>query len=185
MSDDIFDDAPAATGVPRPHIQQLAKGAKPADRFYAKGEPQEFKNVKMAGRLIIIEPTKIEADVPSGIKGDDGKVKLQTRITANIHVLDGEPIKEQLDGDGDVKVTFKEPLVPPFVVSQQYISNTMLVDQLRDVVGTGIRFGALGFLPSKGGRKKPYVLFSTTPEEKKKAQEYWKNRPDPFDNADV
>jgi hypothetical protein len=89
-----------------------------------------------------------------------------------------------LDGEGDVKAVFKEPLVPPFVIPNAYISNTMLVQQLEDVVGTGFRFGALGFLPAKGNRKKPYVLFSTTPAEKKAAGEYWKNRPDPFDVTD-
>lgn len=183
MSDDIFADAPAAQGVARPHIKQLASGDKEVKRMYAKGEPQQYEGL-CKGRLIIIEPTKIERNMPSGIKGDDGKPKLQDRITANIHVLSGEPITEQLDGEGDVKAVFKDPLVPPFVIPNSYISNTMLVQQLEDVVGTGIRFGALGFLPPKGGRKKPYVLFNTTPAEKKAANEYWKNRPDPFDVTD-
>lgn len=184
MSDDIFNDAPAAVGAPRPSLRQFTTGAKSVDRTYAKGEPQEYK-AKMTGRLVIIEPKKIERGIVSSIKGDDGKPRLQDRITADIHVLNGEPIVNQIDGEGDVKVVFKEPLVPPFVITNAYISQTMLVQQLEDVVGTGFRFGALGTLPPKNGRKKPYVLVSTTPEEKKLAAEYWKSRPDPFDDASV
>jgi len=184
MSSDIFDDAPVAIGAPRPHMKQLTTGAKEVERTYGKGTPQEY-TAKSKGRVLIVVPKSIKYKVPSTIKNDDGSAhRLQDQIMATVHVLDGEPIKEQLDGEGDVKAEFKEPLVPPFTFDA-LISQTMLVEQLADVVGTGFRFGALSFLPGRNGRKKPYVLFSTTPKEKADAAKYyaaWKAaQPDPFD----
>lgn len=179
MSEDIFEDAPAATGAARPTIKQLTQGCKEVERTYAKGDPGREHSQKIKGRLVIIEPKEIKYNVPSNFPGQDPS----DRITADIHVLDGEPIDGQYSDDGDLKQKFREPLVPPFTIPGQFISNRMLVDQLKEVVGTGFRFGRMGTLPPRGNNKKPYILYGTTAEEKKQAAEYWKKRPDPFDNA--
>ena len=181
QSDDIFEDAPPALGTQRPNIRQLASGAKKGKRTYAKGEAQEFTG-DIEGRLLIIVPKKLETGVPSQFKDPKtGQPKLQDRITADVHVLDGTPITQVIDGEGDVKLELKEPLTPPFMIPDAYISQTMLVQQLEDVVGTGkFRFGRLGFLPPRPPNKKPFVLFGTTEDEKAQAKQYWNSRPDPF-----
>lgn len=178
MSDDMWDAPPPALGVPRPHLRQLTNGAKKKKRTYGKDRPEEY-TTEMSGRLVIIEPTKIERQVPN--VQPNGEVKYSDRITANIHVLDGTPITEGLDGFGEVKTTFKEPLTPPFVIPNQYISGVMIVQQLEEVVGTGFRFGALGTLPAKGKGRPPYIMFGADAKEMESAREYWSKRPDPFD----
>ena len=175
-----FNDAPPAPAAPRPAIRQLAHGADKVTRIYGAGTPDE-QVMPVMGRLLIVVPTKYEKDLQTGfINRDTGKYKLQDRITADIHVLDGKPIDEIYNGRGDLKGTLDDPLVPVFVLKDQYISQKLFVAQLLPFVsedGSKFAFGALGFLKAQGTNAPPYVLFGTTPEEKASAIEYWKNRP--------
>jgi hypothetical protein len=184
--EDIFADAPPATGLLRPNIRQFANGGTPSTRTYAAGSPQEYSG-SVKGRVLIIELKKLEKGIVSSFKNTDGSPRLQDRATVDIHVLDGDPIDHAEDGEGEEKGVFEEALTPPFVIRDQYVSQTMLVQQIEDAVkkkGRPFAYGALGFLPAKGTNKRPYVLFSTTPEERAMASAYWKNRPDPFDVSD-
>ena len=143
----------------------------PFDEPGAKGSGAFPGVAQLKGRLVIVKPLNLEKNVPA--PGENGKT--QDRITADVHVLDGEPIAAALDKDGDIKAEFDEPLTAPFVLESMYLSQTVLVNQLRSAYkNDGIVLGRIGQEPArKKGQNKPWVFENATDADKATAREYW------------
>jgi hypothetical protein len=142
----------------------------PFDEPGAKGSGAFPGVAQLKGRLVIIKPLNLEKHVPGVEAG-----KFVDRITADVHVLDGEPITAALDKDGDIKAEFDEPLVPAFVLESMYLSQTVLVNQLRAAYkNDGIVLGRIGQDPArKKGQNKAWVLETANDADKATAREYW------------
>jgi hypothetical protein len=130
---------------------------------------------QLKGRLLLIEPTALAKNVPGMEPG-----KFVDRITATVGVIDGkEPITDVLDKDGDSTFTFDEPLVAPFELEDLYISQVVLVNQLRKAYKAETKvLGRLVQLPAREkGRNKAWGLEAPTDEDKTAAREYLANKP--------
>lgn len=134
------------------------------------------------GRLILVEPTGIERNVPkmndepNGAKGD--------KITANVTVLDGKgPIELHPHGDAN-----GEMLDGP-VFRKVWFTQDQIVEALQNVKGelrgrVLLRIDTLK--PGTKARKgNPWVITACTPEEKKQAAAALANliiNPEPEEN---
>lgn len=135
----------------------------PTPRVSAFASADSFR-----GRLIMVEPTKVERDipkqanVPNGPKGD--------RVTANVTVLDGlgpvqvfaqrTPTGKMLDGPVHRGVWFNQDQLAAGLQTPE--------GQLRKRVLCRIDTLKPG---TPAGQGNPWVINATTPEEKKQAAE--------------
>lgn len=149
----------------------------PQDPFNDPGSASGFPSMKqLKGRLCIIQPTRLEKNIPDQFKPGS----FRDRITADVHVLDGDTITVRLDDD-DNETPFDEPLVPPFKLSDMFISGAKLIGELKSSLPRGDEAGGLviGVMtklpPQKVGQKGAWSLRVATPEERKRGSEYWKN----------
>jgi hypothetical protein len=125
---------------------------------------------QLKGRLLLVEPTNLEKGIPSTLEPD----KKVDRVTATVHVLDGDAITDVLDKDGDSTFTFDEPLVAPFVLEDMYLSQVVLVNQLRKAYKAEVKvLGRLGQLPAqKKGNNKAWAFEIPTEQDKQTARDY-------------
>jgi hypothetical protein len=123
----------------------------------------------LRGRLVIITPRKIET-VPSNMN----KGHMEDRVTADVQVVDGLGPVPQFKNHQPTGVMLEGP-----DFTGVWISNTRVVDQLRQYVGTGT--GVIGVLdtwqpgtqPVKGN---PWGIVAATDEQKQHASNYLASR---------
>ena len=139
-----------------------APGSKGAGKFPA------MKQLK--GRLLLIEPTRLDKQITSNLNPD----KKVDRMSANVTVLDGDPITNVLDKDGDVVHEFDEPLAAPHTMEDMYISQTVLVNQLRKAYKAESKvLGRLVQLPAaRPGENKAWAFEEPTDADKDIARGY-------------
>jgi hypothetical protein len=123
MSDDLFEDAPAAPTNSYPSVKQLATGDKSVTVVYPGKEPVIKETT---GRLCIFRPTSKARKVPD--TKNPGKFKDQ--CTADVILLTGPPITEKFDKDDEVTGTFDPPLVPGDVLVDMWHNNKLIVGSL-------------------------------------------------------
>lgn len=123
------------------------------------------------GRLVAIIPTRLERNVKA--PGNEGNT--QDRITADVLIIDGGPIT--YGGK-----PWARPPVPdthvvqqlPYLATNVWISNKILVTQLERKVGSGIVVGRLIYGEARGGNNAPYKLTEDpTPEEVAFVTQWW------------
>jgi hypothetical protein len=177
---DPFEEASAAPVKKFPSIKQLGSGAPKVKATYAKGKDQE-QTRDTTGRMLLIKPRKVDRNQPSNFEGNDPT----DRWSCDVVVLDGETITEAVDKDGDVTYVFPEPLVPPFLLENMYISQTMLGQQIDDKWDAAngrartMLLGRLMQLPANKGRSKPWVIGDFTPADAATAKKWVKEHPEP------
>jgi hypothetical protein len=144
---DPFDEPGSKGGGSFPHISQ-------------------FKE-----RLIIFKPVNLEKNIPGIEKG-----KLVDRMSVDIHMLDGEPITELVDGYGEPKdVELEAPFTAPHVFESMYVSQVVLVNQLRKAYkNDGMVLGRLGRdKPRQKGQQGAWTIEAASDEDKVLARDYW------------
>jgi len=184
MSDDMFESAGKVNFSQRPTIKMLSRGGVERKATYAAGDPAEVTVAKCVGRTVLVIPKKVDRKHVNPQYPDNAPVD---RWTADVVVLDGEPISEIVDKDGDVTAELEEPLVPPFLVSDLYISNQMLGQQMdgvysRKLAGTGsgkILAQIMVLPPAKKGGNKPYAFGDASSAAKETALQWLKDNPEP------
>lgn len=182
--DDFFDAAPEVKSSTRPTIKMLSRGSTPRTATYAKGGDNEQTVKNATGRTMIIRPVKVARNHVNPRFPDNPP---SDRWTANIVVLDGDPITEILDKDGDVVVELAEPLVPPFLIENMYISNGVLGSQMEQTYarsltgeGKGMMLAQLVSLPPKSqGGNKVYAFADYDPSILPIAKAWIKAHPEP------
>lgn len=159
---DPFEQPTAVSGGKFPAMKQLGTGCKERTVTYGAGTPQE-KTLKTKGRLVLIQPTHLDKNVP-GV-GKDAKPR--DRITANVTVFDGPPIEAVIDKDGEITHEFEEPLTPPFTLEGMYISQAVMVGQLRNALeNKGRVLGRMAALPPQtAGNSRAWCLASWNQKE--------------------
>lgn len=188
MSTDAFEDLGVAPVAKFPTIAQLASDGVKTKLVYGKGTDQE-QIKEWAGRLVIVQPVKLEHGVKSQFAGNPPG----DRMSVNITVLDGPPITQVIDKDGEVTYTFPEPLVPGqnAVLPAMYTSHTVIIGQLKPLMVNGenapgkLTFGRLFKLnPKPGSTNKPWALgrpvdAKQAAADQKAALEWVKAHPEP------
>lgn len=120
----------------------------------------------LRGRLLLIEPTKLETGLVSAKFSEPGKPHIYDRMTVTLRVLDGGPI-------------------PGFQESEfvdMYLSQTRILSQCKAAVGKHMVLGRLDtFKPGETPRKgNPWGLADPTEADKAAARAYLANpRPQP------
>ncbi len=148
----------------------------------------KFPSMKqLKGRLLLVTPTGLTKNATSPLKKDaGGNLIPHDRITADVVFLTGDPIKGVLDKDDEVTHTYDEALVAPHKLEAMWISQTVLVNQLRAALKReGMVLGRLVQLPpTQAGNAKAWSLEAATDEDKTKARAYLASLPkeddDPF-----
>lgn len=139
---------------------------------------------QLKGRLLLITPTGIERGITSPLKKEP-----HDRITADVVILDGDPIKGVLNKDNEVTHIYETPLSPPHKLDAMWISQTVLVNQLRNAQkNSGMVLGRVTQLPPvKAGNNKSWSLDAPTEDDKKVARAYIESTKvdpdDPFASA--
>ena len=151
------------------------------DPFSDPGSASSFPAMKqLRGRVLIVHPTKLEAGLPNTLQPGT----TYDRMTADVIVLDGDPITGRLDDD-DNETPFDEPLVPPFKLESMFISGAKLITECKGKLPrgeqpAGLVIGKLTRLaPQKAGRKGAWSLETATDEQKALGKKYLANV-DPF-----
>lgn len=182
--DDPWGSPVAPPSISPPKMKQLGAGHTERTRIYDKGGDKEQPR-KTKGRTVLIslENASFQDSVPSPFKDTSGNTIMQCKGTYDIVVLDGEPISEVLDKDGDVVGTYDEPKVAPFELTKFYSSHKLLYGQLKDMKARGLKYalGVIGQLPAQGQNAKPWVLLAPEAEDADLARKYLANRPAPVD----
>ena len=170
MSDeDLFADAPAAPVQKYPTIKQVGTGDTKVSVIYDKGgENETIKDT--TGRLCIFRPVGPIKRVSD--RFNPGQMKDQ--MTVDVILLTGPPITEVIDKDGDVVGKLDPPKVRGDVLPAMYVSQTVLVGQLEQLLTNGkatgrMSVGRLFVLPPKqAGGNKPWAI-GTANDPKQKA----------------
>ena len=151
--------------------------AESTDPFNDPGSSSQYPSLKqLKDRLLIVQPTAIEKGLSNPLKPGEKR----DRITADVHVLDGDVITSRIDQD-DNETPLDEPLTPPFKLADMYLSGAKMLGELKGSLPQGDKAGGLvigvltKLLPQKPGQKGAWSLRQATPEEKAKGNEYWKN----------
>jgi hypothetical protein len=168
MAEDLFEDAPAAPVQKYPTVKQIGNGDVAVSVVYAKGADNEVTK-STSGRLCIFRPASGVETVPD--RNNPGK--MQKRIQVDVILLTGPPITETLDKDDEVTGKLDPPLVPGDVIASMYMSQTLLVGQLDQLLTNGkatgrMTVGRLMLLPAGGSRSKPWAI-GTAVDPKQKA----------------
>lgn len=144
------------------------------DPFSDPGSASTFPAMKqLRGRTLIIRPTKLETGLPNTLQPGT----TYDRMTADVIVLDGEPIEGRLDDDDNL-TPFDEPLVAPFKLESMYISGAKLITECKGKLPrgeqpAGLVIGELTKLPpQKAGRKGAWSLKTATDEQKALGKQY-------------
>lgn len=120
------------------------------------------------GRLLLIRPTAIEYKVPNDLQPGTFK----DRITADVVFLDGETITDRIDDEG-VHTELDEPIKPGEVIEDYWISQTLIVRQVKGKIGATVNPWILGRLtklaPRQKGRKGAWSLAEFTEADAKRA----------------
>lgn len=161
--DDDFDQEIGAAPVAKfPTMAQLGSDGPKLKLIYGKGTDQE-QTKDWAGRLVIVTPVKLEHNVKSQFAGNPPG----DRMSLDVVILDGPPITNVIDKDGEVVYTFTEPLVPGqnAVLKAMYTSHTVLIGQLVKLMVNGesapgkSQYGrVLKLNPKNAGGNKPWAL---------------------------
>lgn len=180
MANDPFGSAPVAPKVKFPTMKQLGNGAKKHTAVYAAGTPDEVVRKDNTGRALLIHPVDFEKDAPSKFD-KSGKAD---RWSVDVIVLDGEPIAEVIDKDGDSVYTFPEPLIAPFKLEKMYISQDLLRKQLSAFVedpnhGHYMLVRLMLLPPLSAGGNKSWVFGGYLEADAKLATEWDKANPIP------
>lgn len=134
--------------------------------------PSQFASVQsFQGRLVIIEPTKFERNIPSA----DDPTKLQDRITATISTVDGQ---------GRVQIYSRRVATGQYLEGPSHegvwISNDRLVKQLLNHETGQPHRMVLGRIDSwKGGpagKGNPYEIKEATEQDKDMARKFLADR---------
>lgn len=139
---------------------------------------------QLKGRLLLVTPTGIEKGITSPLKKTP-----HDRITADVVILDGDPIKGVLNKDGEVTHVYDTPLAPPHRLDALWISQMVLVNQLRNALKSeGMVLGRVTQLPAQtAGNNKAWSLDAATEDDKKVARAYIESQKvdenDPFASA--
>lgn len=188
MADDDFDDLGVAPVRKFPTMAQIGSDGPKVKVIYAKGKPQEqIKDT--TGRLVLLRPVKLEHNVPPSTP--DGKVG--DRLSMDVIVLDGPPIVNVVDKDGEETFVFPEPLVPnqSAVLERMYSNHTVLIGQMKDQMTNGEtapgkwNYGRLMKLaPKNPGGNKPWAVgravdAKQNAEDRKIAAAWLKAHPEP------
>jgi len=144
------------------------------DPFDDPGSSSTYPSFKqLRGRVLIVRPTKLEKGLPNTLQPG----QTRDRMTADVVVLDGDPITARLDDD-DNETPFDEPLVPPFKLEDMYISGNKLISECKGKLPAGDKpaglvIGELTKLPPlKAGQKGAWSLKAATDEQKALGRKY-------------
>lgn len=133
------------------------------------GDHPSMKQLK--GRLLVFMPTQLDKDVPDTLSDKPGAVK--DLMHANVAFLDGEPITNKLDKDGDVAKTFDEPITRGQIMEDFLTSNKLLVSQLK---GQERVLGRLVQGTARAGQSKPWFLETPSEADIALAGKWWAKR---------
>jgi hypothetical protein len=119
-------------------------------------------------RLLLIRPTAIERNVPNDLQPGTFK----DRVTADVVFLDGDTITDKIDDDG-AHPELDEPIRPGDIMEDYWISQTLIVRQIKGKIGATVNPWVLGRLtklpPRQKGRKGAWSLAEFTPDDAKRA----------------
>jgi hypothetical protein len=129
------------------------------------------------GRLVLVEPVKIERGIPNRLQKPDanGQVPLQDRMTANVVFLDGPPFMYGGDPDGDGGVPKPHTMQAniPHEARSMWITNPLLIAQCERSVGGGKVLGRLTKgEASRPGLRPPWKLADPTEPDRQIARDY-------------
>lgn len=188
----------APQGYGQPYPQQgyapQAQYAPPAQQQYAPqgyagpqndefGSPDAVGGVRARfqdagpGRLVLIEPLKIERNVPNRRAKPDanGQLPTQDRMTAHVVFLDGPPFMYGGDPQGEngpAKPHTMQATIP-HEVRGMFISNVLIVSQCERSIGGGKVLGRLvKGTPSQPGLRPPWKLDDPTDADRQVARDY-------------
>ena len=143
-----------------------------ADAPQSAGTAPTITHMMMGNRnrLVAVIPMKIERDVKA-----PGQGKTQDRITADVLIIDGGPIT--YGGRPWAHPPMPDTMVInqlPYLATNVWISNSVLVTQLERKVGNGIVVGRLYYGEAKNGNNAPYKISEDpTPEEIAFVTQWW------------
>lgn len=92
------------------------------------GSPISPRMQDLAGRLLLIAPSKVEYQVNSQFKNRDGSAQLQDRVTADVILLDGGPI--EMGGSPDKGIPHTHVGGSPSEYLGKFISGALIITQL-------------------------------------------------------
>ena len=151
------------------------------DPFGDPGSSSTYPSLKqLKGRTLIVRPTKLEKGLPNPLQPG----QTRDRMTADVVVLDGDPITERLDDD-DNATPFDEPLAPPFKLEDMYLSGAKMIAECKGKLPAGEKpagmvIGELTKLPpQKPGQKGAWSLKAASEAQKALGRKYLANV-DPF-----
>jgi hypothetical protein len=142
-------------------------GQPDGDPFAAPAPVGDFPDLlALRGRLLMIQPTKLETGLVSAQFSEPGKPHIYDRLTATVHVVDGGQVRAA-DGTAFEGSSFPD----------MYLSQTRILSQCKTAVGHHMVLGRLdtfkpGAEPKKGN---PWGLSDPTDAEKQAAREFIAN----------
>ena len=132
----------------------------------ASGPRPTFAQFK--DRLLLIRPTSIEKGIPNDLQPGT----TQDRVTADVVFLDGDTITHKIDADG-AHTELGEPIRPGDIMEEYWISQALIVRQVKGKIGATVNPWVLGRLtklpPRQKGRKGAWFLAPFTPADAKRA----------------
>ena len=130
------------------------------------GKNPSMKQLK--GRLLLITPTDIARGITSPMRKEP-----HDRITADVVILDGDPIKGVLNKDDEVTHVFDSPLTAPHKIEAMWIAQTVLVNQLRNAHKSGgMVLGRVTQMPANKDGNRAWSLNAPEESDKKLARAY-------------
>lgn len=183
----MYPPQPPAPGYAPMPAQQYAPPAQPAyapqpaapayaPPAQSHGAPEGFtapvntavarpRIMDMAGRLVLIRPTKIERGVPNTIEPG----KFQDRVTADVIVLDGGPL--DFGGKPEKGVPHTTRVNAPYTVISMWITQQVIVLQLEREIG-GAVLGRIGRGAATGNRQPAWRLLDPSDADRAAATAY-------------
>lgn len=180
MQQPYYPQPPAQQYAPQPAAvpQQVSAATRAAE---SSGDFVRIKDLG-PGRLVLIIPTLLTENLPSKYPDASGKPKLQSRVTADVIVLDGEPYAFGGKPDDEfAPVPHTHQVAPVARHRGCYLSGAPLVGQLRKAVpttagglseGQGMIYGRIEKRrPAQpGGRASWVIADNPSPEDGATAQ---------------
>lgn len=150
----------APPAAPAPAVNAPAGFSAPVNTAVARPRIMD-----MAGRLVLIRPTKIERNVPNTIEPG----KFQDRITADVIVLDGGPL--DFGGKPEKGIAHTIRVDAPYVVQSMWITQQVIVLQLEREIN-GAVLGRIGRGQATGNRQPAWRLLDPSDADRAVATAY-------------
>lgn len=176
--------SPVAT-IPTPAPATPAPAVQPfgGDDPFSGPAPQQARGPRlreMYGRLLLLVPHKLEEGLVSRTyTNPDGTPVINDRMTADVIVLDGEPINYGGKPEAMPPVAHTKVAGVPHKTTAMFISSAGLISQCREALAKKITQGSPGLVlgrltrgESSGKGEPPWLLTQPTDADKQIARQY-------------